>query len=74
MSQKCTGMTSCDCLVYDTETHQSFCGSCKKALLSEEVGQQVLLCKAGCGLATVPIKYLHQIGHSQHVETAHKLL
>ena len=42
------------------EAYQSLRRCCEETVLSEQVGQQVLLCKYCCCLSTVSIKHLHQ--------------
>ena len=39
-------------------THQGFCRGCEKALLTEQIGQQMLLSKSCCVLSAMPIKHL----------------
>ena len=41
-----------------TPTHQGFCRGCEKGVLTEQIGQQMLLSKPCCILSAVPIKYL----------------
>ena len=42
------------------EAYQSLRRCCEETVLSEQVGQQVLLCKSCCCPSTVSIKHLHQ--------------
>ncbi len=68
----CSGMITC---WREAQTHQSFCGRCEEGILSEEVRQQVLLCKARCSLSTVPVKHLHKVERAcqqlHHSHTMH---
>ena len=51
-------VTKAKCAESVTSTHQGFCRGCEKGVLTEQIGQQMLLSKSCCILSAVPIKHL----------------